>query len=196
VTRGFDWQSNPCGDVAERINTKQRKYVWCDTVYRTNPQNSTVKNNLCNADGRNYSTARKNALSAATSSCASLCPGADFPSNASSEKANFHLTAETPFFLASNPATGFFNSLHTKSQFLAMKTTAFLLVALIGMATAQSTVSSTDRYSFAANAGWIDIRADATNGTRVLDTCLSGYAYAGNFGWIHLGNASPANGHT
>lgn len=79
-----------------------------------------------------------------------------------------------------------------------MKTTApiFLLAALTGLAAAQSTISSTDRYAYAANAGWIDFRADSTNGTRVLDTCLSGYAYAGNFGWIHLGDGTPTNGHT
>lgn len=82
-----------------------------------------------------------------------------------------------------------------------MKSTAFtaftfLLAALTGLSPAQSTISSTDRYAYAANAGWIDFRADAANGTRVLDTCLAGYAYAGNFGWIHLGNATPINGHT
>ncbi len=79
-----------------------------------------------------------------------------------------------------------------------MKTTApiFLLAGLTGLAAAQSTISSTDRYAYAANAGWIDFRADATNGTRALDTCLSGYAYAANFGWIHLGDGTPTNGHT
>jgi len=70
-----------------------------------------------------------------------------------------------------------------------------LLLALNVLASAQSTISSSDRYAYAANAGWIDFRADSTNGTRVLDTCLIGYAYAANFGWINLG-AGPANGHT
>lgn len=74
--------------------------------------------------------------------------------------------------------------------------TTLSVCALTGLAAAQSTISSTDRYAYAANAGWIDFRADATNGTRVLDTCLSGYAYAGNFGWIHLGDDTPTNGHT
>ena len=78
-----------------------------------------------------------------------------------------------------------------------MRTRApILLLALANITTAQSTISNTDRYAYAANAGWIDFRADATNGTRVLDTCLSGYAYAANFGWIHLGDGTPANGHT
>ena len=77
-----------------------------------------------------------------------------------------------------------------KIQFLTV------IITLNGLASAQSTISSTDRYAYAANAGWIDFRADATNGTRVLDTCFSGYAYAGNFGWIHLGDGTPTNGHT
>lgn len=31
---------------------------------------------------------------------------------------------------------------------------------------------------------------------RVSETFLSGYAYAANFGWIHLGDGAPANGHS
>jgi hypothetical protein len=78
-----------------------------------------------------------------------------------------------------------------------MKTSApILLLALTGIASAQSTISTTDRHAYAANAGWIDFRADVSHGTRVLDTCLSGFAYAGNIGWIHLGDGTPDNGHT
>jgi Bacterial TSP3 repeat len=73
----------------------------------------------------------------------------------------------------------------------------FLLPVIgIGIAVGQSTISSTARYAHAANAGWIDFRADTTSGARVADTTLSGYAYAANFGWIHLGSGTPANGHT
>jgi hypothetical protein len=67
---------------------------------------------------------------------------------------------------------------------------------LTSLATAQSTISTYDRYAYAANAGWIDFRTDATSGTRVLDTYLSGYVYAANLGWIHLGDGTPDNGHT
>jgi hypothetical protein len=74
--------------------------------------------------------------------------------------------------------------------------TAVLLLALAGLAAGQSTISPTDRYAYAANAGWLDLRADTTNGLRVADTALSGYAYAANFGWIHFGDGTPANGHT
>ncbi len=60
----------------------------------------------------------------------------------------------------------------------------------------QSTISTTDRYAYSANAGWIDLRPSATDGIRVTDTFLAGYAYAANFGFIDFGNGVPANGHT
>ena len=77
-----------------------------------------------------------------------------------------------------------------------MQATLFFLLALIGVAAGQSTISPTDRYAHAANAGWLDFRADTASGVRVTDTTLSGYAYAANFGWVHLGSGTPANGHT
>ena len=72
---------------------------------------------------------------------------------------------------------------------------AILLLLLTGIATGQSTISPTARHAYAANAGWLDLRADTTSGVRVADTTLSGYAYAANFGWIHLGSGIPTNGH-
>jgi hypothetical protein len=62
--------------------------------------------------------------------------------------------------------------------------------------TAQSTISASLRYAYAANAGWLDFRPSTMEGAMVADTCLSGYAYAANFGWIHFGDGSPDNGHT
>jgi hypothetical protein len=77
-----------------------------------------------------------------------------------------------------------------------MKAVLFLTLTSIGIAAGQSTISPTARYAYAANAGWLDFRADITSGVRVADTSLSGYVYAANFGWIHLGDGTPANGHT
>ena len=85
-----------------------------------------------------------------------------------------------------------------------MKTTLPLAAAtlLAGAlpAAAQSTISTTDKFAYAANAGWIDFRTSAADGMRVADTFLSGFAYAANFGYIHFGTTSPAtgpaNGHT
>ncbi len=67
-----------------------------------------------------------------------------------------------------------------------MKT--LLLLALGASGHAQSTISPTDRYAYAANAGWIDFRVSAPDGVRVSDTCLAGLAYGANFGFIDLGN--------
>ena len=61
---------------------------------------------------------------------------------------------------------------------------------------AQSTISASEKYAYAANAGWLDFRATGSDGVRVIDTALAGYSYAANFGWIHLGDGTPANGHT
>lgn len=72
---------------------------------------------------------------------------------------------------------------------------AVTLLSIAPAALAQSTISPSDKYAYAANAGWIDFRASSADGVRVSDTFLSGYAYAANFGYIHFG-ATPANGHT
>ena len=80
-----------------------------------------------------------------------------------------------------------------------MKPFIFISLAMVsGSALAQSTISSTNRYAYAANAGWIDFNLSSTPGSGVVvtDTFLSGYAYAANFGYIHFGNGAPTNGHT
>ena len=72
-------------------------------------------------------------------------------------------------------------------------------VVLVTPLPAQSTISATDKYAYAANAGWINFRHDqpsSPNGVVVGEAYLSGYAYAANFGWIHFGDSSPANGHS
>lgn len=58
----------------------------------------------------------------------------------------------------------------------------------------ESTISPTERYAHAANAGWIDFRPDALSGVSFGDYFLSGKAYAANFGWIDFGDGTPANG--
>jgi hypothetical protein len=59
---------------------------------------------------------------------------------------------------------------------------------------APSTIDTTAAYAYSANAGWINLRGDGTNGVRVGETFLSGKAYGANFGWIDCGSGSPANG--
>jgi hypothetical protein len=104
--------------------------------------------------------------------------------------------SSSPRKLLENPSAYLYQ--HT-SLFLptVMKTTTvLLLLSLARLTAAPSTISPADRYAYAANAGWLDFRADTTSGVRVADTTLSGYAYAANFGWIHLGSGTPTNGHT
>ena len=72
-----------------------------------------------------------------------------------------------------------------------------IFLASVALAAAQGTISPTNRYAYAANAGWIDFSATAAgSNVGVSDTFLSGYAYAANFGYIHFGNGGPVNGHT
>ena len=62
-------------------------------------------------------------------------------------------------------------------------------------AAAQSTIDSADRYSYSANAGWMDWRAgDGVDGAVIGRRFASGYIYSANIGWINLGDGSPANG--
>jgi hypothetical protein len=57
----------------------------------------------------------------------------------------------------------------------------------------QSTIDSTFAYAWAANIGWTNWKANATNGVSVGEFICSGYVYAANVGWINVGNGSPAN---
>jgi hypothetical protein len=56
-----------------------------------------------------------------------------------------------------------------------------------------STINSTNKYAWAANAGWVDWHTDDPNGVSIGAYILSGYAYGANVGWINLGNGDPAN---
>jgi hypothetical protein len=85
----------------------------------------------------------------------------------------------------------------TPRRFIFTAITAIIaLQAAPALVCASSTISETDRYAHAANAGWMDFRPDVTHGVRVDESFLSGHAYSANFGWIHLGDGSPENGHT
>src|SRR5262245_524566 len=71
-----------------------------------------------------------------------------------------------------------------------------LLLLSLGLVVtrADSTITTTNRYACGANIGWIDWRADGTNGAVIGAYVCSGYIYSGNVGWIHLGSGSPVNG--
>ncbi len=68
----------------------------------------------------------------------------------------------------------------------------FLLAA--ASARAAATISATNRYAYAANAGWIDCRADGTNGLVIGEFVCSNSIWSANVGWISLGGGKPTNG--
>ncbi len=73
--------------------------------------------------------------------------------------------------------------------------TAFLLSsALAHSALAATAINPANRFSYGANIGWMDWRGDAENGTVIGEFVCAGYIYGANFGWIHLGDGTPANG--
>ena len=72
--------------------------------------------------------------------------------------------------------------------------TALLPAGIVTLAGAASTIDATSRYTYAANVGWMDWRANGTNGVSANRQYLGGYIYAANIGWINLGDGSPANG--
>jgi hypothetical protein len=75
-----------------------------------------------------------------------------------------------------------------------MKILALALVYSATLAAHGATsITSTNRYAYGANFGWIDWRGDTNNGAVIGEYVCSGYIYAANVGWIHLGNGVPAN---
>lgn len=78
-------------------------------------------------------------------------------------------------------------------------TTISLLAAFLALPAstcAQSTISTTNKYAYGANTGWLNFRPSAADGVVVGEAFLSGQIYAANCGWIIVGDGTPANGHT
>jgi hypothetical protein len=82
------------------------------------------------------------------------------------------------------------------SRAATMKTFRFLLLlaCLARPCIASSTINEMNRFSYGANIGWMDWRADGTNGVVVGEFVCSGYIYSANVGWISVGSGSPTNG--
>ena len=77
-----------------------------------------------------------------------------------------------------------------------MLLTAGLLLAFpVVPAPAQSTIDATNRFAYAANTGWVNLRPSAADGVVTGEKFLSGFAYGANTGWIHWGDGTPTNGH-
>lgn len=68
---------------------------------------------------------------------------------------------------------------------------AILVVPLV--AQADSTINSTNAFSYGANIGWMNWRPSLADGVEVDEYVLSGYIYGANVGWIHMGDGTPVN---
>ena len=74
-----------------------------------------------------------------------------------------------------------------------MKPSATLALCLMaaGALSAQSTINSTQKFAWAANTGWLNLRPSTEDGVVVGSYVCSGYAYGANTGWLHLGSGTP-----
>jgi hypothetical protein len=59
---------------------------------------------------------------------------------------------------------------------------------------AVTSINASNKYAYAANAGWVNAAGDVTNGVVVGETYCSGFMYGANFGWVNVGDGSPDNG--
>jgi len=77
-----------------------------------------------------------------------------------------------------------------------MKTllTATVLVNVLLAAPAATTINATNKNAYSANLGWLDWRGDTNKGAVIGEYGCSGFLYAANVGWIHLGSGDPADG--
>jgi hypothetical protein len=71
---------------------------------------------------------------------------------------------------------------------------AAILSALASVASADTSINTTNHYAYGANVGWIETRGDVTNGAVIGEYVCSGYLYGANIGWINLGGGAPTNG--
>jgi hypothetical protein len=81
-----------------------------------------------------------------------------------------------------------------------MSRTLILLAALSlsSAALAQSNVSTSNKFSWGENIGWMNWRdagsPSGSAGVNVGNTFLSGFIWSENIGWINMGDGTPANG--
>ena len=68
-----------------------------------------------------------------------------------------------------------------------------IALAAGGAARGATTIVASNQYAWGANVGWLDARANATNGAAVLQYYCTGHVWSANCGWIGLGNG-PTNG--
>src|ERR1051325_411487 len=69
-----------------------------------------------------------------------------------------------------------------------------VLTGSMAAALGATTINPTNKFAYGANLGWMDWRGDTNSGTVIGEFVCSGYLWAANVGWIHLGSNAPANG--
>ncbi len=88
--------------------------------------------------------------------------------------------------------------LYLGHQSIGIGLTAVLIhLAIQAGSKADTTINESDKFSYSANAGWLNWRHQQpteSDGVVFGHYFLSGYAYAANFGWVFFGNGKPANG--
>ncbi len=62
-----------------------------------------------------------------------------------------------------------------------------------GIAMADTSVNTSNNAAYSANAGWLNMRGDVTNGVVMGQLFCTGYIWSANCGWIGMGNG-PTNG--
>ncbi len=70
-----------------------------------------------------------------------------------------------------------------------------LTVLWLSATHAATTIDAAHPYAYGANVGWVNARADGTNGAVIGRYYCSGYLYGSNVGWIRLGSGTPGNGY-
>jgi len=63
---------------------------------------------------------------------------------------------------------------------------------------ADSTIDSSNKYSYSSGGGWLNWRWNSfpVDGAVVCERYLSGLIYSASYGWIQLGDGDPSNGHS
>ena len=79
-----------------------------------------------------------------------------------------------------------------------MKTLCTITCLILGLMSSRAfsatNINETNSYSWAANAGFMNWRADGENGVLLGRYILSGFIYGANIGWISVGDGTPDNG--
>ncbi len=70
----------------------------------------------------------------------------------------------------------------------------FAAAVIVLSGRAATTINSVNKFSYAANIGWIDWRGDTNSGAVIGEFVCSGFIYGANVGWINLGDGTPTNG--